>query len=63
MAPGGGVTIRSDEQISIGRAHKASGIAKDVGKPMDDLDYGTKEVDEFAIFGSIFFELVLSLQK
>jgi hypothetical protein len=63
MVPEGGVKIRSDKHIAIGRAHKTSAIAKDARKPMDDLNYGTEEVDQFAILSPIVVELFLSLKK
>jgi hypothetical protein len=44
----------------VSEAYEACCLSKDSRKHMDDLDYGAKAVDQFAIFVSIVFEGCLS---
>jgi len=48
---------------TISRAYQASNFAKDASERMDDLNDGTKAVDQFSIFVPIVFECRFSVLK
>jgi hypothetical protein len=51
-----GKRIQSESENSGPEAYEVSGLAKDTGKRMNDLDNGAKAVDQLAIFVPIVVE-------
>jgi len=48
--------IQSESENTGPEAYEVSGLSKDTGKRMNDLDYGAKAVDQLAIFVPIIVE-------
>jgi len=60
MAPEGGISICKDNEYIVLNAYKASCLATDGGESVDDLDYGTKGIDQLAMFVPIDVEFGFS---